>query len=141
MNEISDNLLFRRSLLPLLDSALDAAALRQKAIANNVANAEVDGYQRRVVEFEEQLKEALEENRSGEISRTHPEHLPHPGDAEVVQAKLSVDENTDYFNGHNNIDIDREMTELARVMLTWRFETRVTQEKFSSLRLAITGQD
>ena len=40
MNQISDNLLFRRSLLPLLDSALDAAALRQKTIANNVANAE-----------------------------------------------------------------------------------------------------
>ena len=100
-----------------------------------------DGYNRRVVEFEDQLKDALEENRASELSRTHPEHLPHPGDAEVVQPKLSVDENEDYFNGHNNIDIDREMTELSRVMLTWRFETRVAQQKFSGLRLAITGRE
>lgn len=138
MNDLAGDLLFRRTLLPLLDSGLDAYALRQKAIANNVANAETDGYQRRWVSFEDELKEALEESGGG-LSRTHPDHLPHPSESELVEARVLVDESADYDNGHNNVDIDREMTELARAQLAYRFATRQTRHVVETLGLAIRG--
>ena len=42
----------------LLKTALDAYALRQKAIASNVANIDTPGYKRLEVPFESQLQKA-----------------------------------------------------------------------------------
>jgi flagellar basal-body rod protein FlgB len=139
MNTLSDDLLFRRTLLPILDAGLDAYAMRQKAIANNVANAEVDGYQRRVVAFEEELREALEEN-GGRLARSHPDHLPQPGDSLTPRPRLEIDTDSGYHNGRNNVDIDREMTELARAQLGYRFATRQTRHLVEMLGLAIRGR-
>jgi flagellar basal-body rod protein FlgB len=138
MASISDNLLFARTLLPIMHSGLDAYALRQKAIANNLANIETDGYQRRSVHFEEQLAQALEKKGEG-LARTHPDHLPHPSAAQVVEAELVVEQEADYFNGHNGVDIDREMTELARAQLSYRFATRQVRHVVETLDRAIRG--
>jgi len=113
--------------------------MRQKAVANNVSNIETDDYTRREVHFEEQLREALDERSEG-LARTHPRHLPHPAEARQVEPELVLDEEQDYFNGHNNVDIDREMTELSRAILSYRFSSRSVRGTFRALRLAITGQ-
>jgi flagellar basal-body rod protein FlgB len=138
MSSISDNLLFRRTMLPMMHSGLDAYALRQKAIANNLANAETDGYERREVRFEDQLAQALEESGEG-LTRTHPDHMPHPSAAGTVEPELAVEEEPAYFNGHNSVDIDHEMTELARAQLSYRFATRQVRHVVDTLDRAIRG--
>lgn len=138
MAGIADNLLFRRTMLPIMNGGLDAYALRQKAIANNLANIETDGYQRRAVRFEEELGKALEQ--AGEsLTRTQPMHLPHPSGAAEVKPELVVDEEPAYFNGHNGVDVDQEMTELARAQLAYRFATRQVRHVFDTLDRAIRG--
>ncbi|MCA9782094.1 MAG: flagellar basal body rod protein FlgB [Calditrichaeota bacterium] len=134
----TERLLFDRTVIPLAGKGLDAYALRQKAIANNVANAETDGYERRTVSFEDQLKEALGTDSDGLI-RTHPDHLPKPGELAEVDAELEIDSAQDYWNGHNNVDIDREMTELSRALLTFNYTTRLVRGSFDTLQLAIRG--
>jgi len=136
--EITDNLLFQRTLLPMMHSGLDAYALRQKAIANNLANSETDGYQRRAVQFEDELGQALDAAGGG-LTRTHPDHLPHPSVSKPVAPKLVVDEEATYFNGHNNVDVDQEMTELARATLSYRFATRQVRHVVETLDRAIRG--
>ncbi|HID12005.1 MAG TPA: flagellar basal body rod protein FlgB, partial [Candidatus Latescibacteria bacterium] len=49
-----------RTSIPLLAKALDAYTLRQRAIADNIANSETPGFRRREVRFEEELRRALE---------------------------------------------------------------------------------
>jgi flagellar basal-body rod protein FlgB len=44
--------------ISLISKALDAAMMRQTAIANNVANVDTRGYQTMSVNFEEQLQNA-----------------------------------------------------------------------------------
>jgi len=138
MATITDNLLFTRTLLPMMHSGLDAYALRQKAIANNLANVETDGYQRRTVRFEEELARALEHAGEG-LTRTHPDHLPHPSATETVAPRLVVEEEPAYFNGHNGVDVDVEMTELARAQLNYRFATRQVRHVVDTLDRAIRG--
>lgn len=43
-----------------MEKALDAASLRQQVIANNISNANTEGFQSQRVEFEGHLKEAME---------------------------------------------------------------------------------
>src|SRR5687767_10562529 len=52
--------LLARTSIPTVETGLDAYALRAKAIAGNVANASTPGYQRIEVDFESQLKAALD---------------------------------------------------------------------------------
>lgn len=138
MASIADDLLFKRTLLPLLHSGLDAYALRQKAIANNLANSETDGYVRQAVRFEDALDQALESSGEG-LSRSHPDHLPHPSEAGTAVPELVADEEGSYFNGHNNVDVDQEMTELARATLSYRFATRQVRHVVETLDRAIRG--
>ena len=42
-----------------LEGALDAAAMRQKVISNNIANINTPGYQAKAVAFEEHLNKAM----------------------------------------------------------------------------------
>jgi flagellar basal-body rod protein FlgB len=134
----SDRLLFDRTLLPLAGRGLDAYALRQKAIANNVANTETDGYVRRTVSFEAELKEALGTDDSG-ILRTHPNHLPDPDQLGDAAPKVELDESMDYYNGHNNVDVDREMTELSRALLSFGYTSKLVRGTFDTLQFAIRG--
>jgi len=138
MSRISDQLMFQKTLVPLLKRSLDASALRQKAIAHNLANAETDGYKRREVRFEDTLKEALNKSEA-EISRSSNQHLSSPELYEKVVPELVETENDEYFNGHNNVDVDREMTELARAGLGYRFGVRQLRHHFDQIGLAIRG--
>ena len=58
---------------------------------------------------------------------------------DVTTPRVTVDESQDYYNGHNAIDIDREMTELSRAVLSFQFSARATRGAFESLQLAIKG--
>ncbi len=135
---ISEKLLFDRTMLPMMQSSLDAYSLRQKAISNNIANLETEGYQRRVVQFEDLLAESIAEE-GDRLARSHPDHLPQAAELGTVEPELTVDESMEYFNGVNNIDVDREMTELARAQLSYRFATRQIRHSVDQLRLAIRG--
>jgi flagellar basal-body rod protein FlgB len=138
MSGVSEQLMFQRSLVPLLKRSLDANTLRQKAIAHNLANAETDGYTRRDVRFEEALKEALDTSRS-DLARGSGEHLEAKDPLEKVFPELYEDDDDAYFNGHNNVDVDREMTELARAGLGYRFGVRQLRHQFEQIGLAIRG--
>lgn len=46
----------------MLENALDASSLRQQVIANNIANVNTAGYQAQTVNFEAELRQAMEED-------------------------------------------------------------------------------
>jgi flagellar basal-body rod protein FlgB len=138
MSSISDQLMFQRSLVPLLKRSLDASALRQKTIAHNIANTETDGYARKEVRFEEALREALAE-KTAALKGADGRHLSGPDAMESVRAEVHEALGGDYFNGHNNVDIDEEMVDLARAGLNYRFGVRQLRHQFDQIGLAIRG--
>jgi flagellar basal-body rod protein FlgB len=127
------------TILPLLNRSMDAFTLRQRAIANNVANAEVPGYRRVEVEFEEHLREVLRKHDQL-LTRTDSDHLPDPQAVENIPVLMrDAPDDESSGSGLNGVDIDQEMASLAKAMLAFRFSSRMTRNEFDMLRKAITG--
>lgn len=120
-----------------LKQALNVYAKRHKVIADNIANVESAGYSARELRFEEYLAGA--ELRL-EGARTDDNHLD-LGRRSLERAQPEVHETgSSYDNGINNVDIDREMTDLATNDLSYRLATRLLSMKYQNLRSAIRGR-
>jgi flagellar basal-body rod protein FlgB len=123
-----------------LRKALDGAALRHQAIAENVANADTPGYKRTDVDFATTLKAALGEAPGGGITlaRTRPGHLAgqRGGLGEVRPALFRTSDTTARADG-NNVDPDREMASLAENTLLYGALTQVLGRRLAMLRSAV----
>lgn len=129
--------IFDRNHLTTLKKAVDAYAQRHQVTAQNIANIESPGYRSQKLKFEEMLTGA---GPSIEGYRTHPNHIP-IGRRSIGDVRPeSIEADTHYDNGVNNVDIDAEMAELATNDLSYRLATRLLSQRYSMLRGAIKGQ-
>lgn len=87
----------------LIGKAMDATNVRHDAILNNIANVDVPGFQRSVVEFESYLER--------ELSRTGNQ----PGEINFNNIQPSVNISNEHLAHRldgNNVDIEMEMVGL-----------------------------
>ncbi|OEF98601.1 flagellar basal body rod protein FlgB [Desulfuribacillus alkaliarsenatis] len=120
--------------------ALDAAQLRQHVIANNIANSTTPGFKKSSVKFEEYLSSAL--GRKG-ISgfRTDARHMPIGSSRfEDVAPRVITHKDSKINNNKNNVDIDAEMTDLAKTQIWYDALSTNMNGKFNKLRTAIGGR-
>ena len=133
-----EKILFDNKTNVLLGKMLDRAALNQKVISPNVANVGTPGYRRLGVTFGDELKNAMNSG-ADKLKRTNPKHLPSTGSLKNVKPEVvMVDDG--YFNGINNVNIDREMVEIAKNQLDFNTAAKLMSLKFSQLRTAIRGR-
>jgi len=122
----------------LLNKMLDRSALNQRVISSNVANVNTPGYQRLGVSFDEVLQNAVRMDRLN-FKRTNPKHLPDPNWLKNIEPEVVVVEDG-YWNGINNVDIDREMVELAKNQLDFNIAAKIKSQRSAQLRTAIRGR-
>ncbi|MFH0765805.1 MAG: flagellar basal body rod protein FlgB [Calditrichota bacterium] len=137
---ITDHI-FNSTRIPLLVKGLDAYSLRHRAIADNIVNTETVGYQRKQVIFESKLKAA---EGSCELAVTNAKHFTSSGGSaglgsERLEPEIALDAEPSDVNGLNNIDIDREMVDLARNHGQFNFAAKMTKQYFELLQLSIRG--
>jgi len=101
-----------------LNSALDGLALRQRVIADNVANIQTPGYHAQRVSFEDALSKAVS-NGSG-----------------AVQAKVERSLEPTREDG-NNVNLDTETLLNVDTNLRYQLATQAASNQFSSLRAAM----
>lgn len=133
------NFLISRTQLPTLESSMDAFSLRQKVIANNVANVETPGFIRSEVRFEEEFRKALDDKNNRALTRTDRQHIPTGHNGLWIDSNVETMANDDYSNGVNNVDLDWEMGELAKVQIKFDAMTKLTKKHLTLLRSAIKG--
>ena len=116
------------SQVDLFGKLLDATALRQRVLGQNIANVNTPHYQRQEVAFEEQLRAALTEGTwsAQKLDGLQPE----------VRPTLGLTARSD----GNNVDIDLEMGRLTKNELLYETYTQILSHKLSTMRSAITGQ-
>lgn len=114
------------------------AALRQRTIANNIANVNTPGFKKSTVAFESLLKKAWGAEATN-LKATHPERLCRAVQLKEVQPRLHRDGSTFMRTDGNNVDIDEEMTNLAANGIQYQLLGRELSERFSLLRCVITG--
>lgn len=113
-----------------LGRALDGLALRHKAIANNIANAETPGFHRSEVNFEADLSAALATRGTAASKKKLHELQP------LVQMDIDSPERPD----GNNVNIDKEMADLAKTGLSYKAATTLLELKGSILKYIVNGR-
>ena len=97
----------------LLHRALDATTIREAVTANNIANAGVPNFKRSDVNFESELKRALQTEKQKpalELTRTDSRHIPNwqPRDYKDVQVRRVLDYVSTANNNGNNVNPEYE---------------------------------
>jgi flagellar basal-body rod protein FlgB len=102
----------------MTEKAIDAETLRRKVIANNIANADVPNFKRSEVNFESELKRAMEckNDNIPHGKMTDPRHIPFHTRTEIssVKPRINTDYTTTMRNDGNNVDIEKEIVDSAK---------------------------
>jgi len=109
----------------LLTRGMDAAALRQQVIADNIANVDTPGFKAQGVRFESLLSDAVESN-DGDALR----------DIEAEVYKLALKGGA---NG-NNVAMEREMSEMIKNTTRYKVFMRLLAGKYRKMQMAFTGK-
>jgi flagellar basal-body rod protein FlgB len=127
-----------RVTLDVLAKALQAASLRQEAIAQNMANVDTPGYKAVEVSFEEQLRRSLSKRAAVKMRTTHPAHMTQTQSFTDINPVMVRRTGTSARADGNNVDPELEMAELAANQLMYSTLTRLVSEKYSLLKYAIS---
>ncbi|MCM1567372.1 MAG: flagellar basal body rod protein FlgB [Dehalobacter sp.] len=122
----------------LLEGGLDGLGLRQRVLADNIANNDTPDFKRSDVSFDKILQATMDSmNNTAVVSGTEPGHIPITGTGLTSNGFVVKDENTTYRNDGNNVDIDLEMTRLAENTLQYNSLSRMLTMHLSMLKQAI----
>jgi flagellar basal-body rod protein FlgB len=123
----------------ILERSLDAGAMRQRVIAQNIANAETPNYKSLRVEFEDQLRSAIR-NQSGFTGRrTRRQHIEIGGGPNLSSVRPSTVRDTHFtmrMDG-NNVDIEHQMVEEAKNTIMMNAVMNEMNSEINRLRTAI----
>ncbi|RKY06963.1 MAG: flagellar basal body rod protein FlgB [Planctomycetota bacterium] len=111
------------SIVDIIEAGISAESLRQRVIANNVANLETAGYRRLDVRFEELLAKAL--NSSGGV------------DLGEIECGTYQTKNTPVKSNGNDVSLEVEVGEMVKNTLRHKALIRVLQKKYQQIDLAI----
>ena len=105
----------------VLSTALSGLSMRQRAIANNIANVETPQYRAQRVLFEDNLRAAVENGT--------------PGDA---QPSIATSLEPTRLDG-NNVNLDHETIGNVDTGLRYQLMLRAMDDQFGLLHVAIKG--
>lgn len=109
----------------LISSLMSAATLRQRVIANNIANASTPGFLRSTVPFEEQLRKAMSHGEPN-YSKLKPEIVEDTGTKPG-------------FDG-NNVTLEAELNSLEENRITYELYAAILTSRTSMMESAIQGR-
>lgn len=127
----------------LLEKALDASWARNSAISDNIANVDTPGYKRKDVNFEDYFKSALNKQKiAGLVAEPKRATINGTSDDSDSDSNVEFSTQTDYSDttmrlDGNNVDIDKEMTELAKNQILYNAYASLLNKDYAMMRAAI----
>jgi len=122
----------------LLHRAMDTAVVRRAVIANNLANADVPDFKRSNVNFESELKRALDTEKQRpalEMNVTRGGHFPNykEKDYRDVQIRRVLDYTSTYNNNGNNVDPEQEFMLATQNQMSYNLFAQAVSFEFSQI--------
>lgn len=110
---------------------------KNRVISKNIANVGTENYKREDVVF----KDLLNKNTNEVINAGDSKHIginsSNSGSGSMFE--IVKDSDSPSVSGINNVDIDKEMSELAETTLLYRFTTRKIGDYFKGIQTVIKG--
>lgn len=122
------------STIKLLEKFIDFCADRNKVISNNIANIGTENYQRQEISFDKVLGETL----NSRIKTTNEKHI-RTGIIESNPYSVQSTKIKDYTSGVNNVDIEKEMSDLAENTLLFKFTSKKIGDYYKGIQNVIKG--
>jgi len=126
----------------LIQRAMDASMIRRDVIANNMANADVPNFKRTVVNFESELKRALDSEKERpalSLTLTNEKHIPNwrEKNYQDVQPRRVLDYLTTAKNNGNNVDPEEEMMASLQNQLSYTLMAQAQTFEFGQINLVL----
>jgi flagellar basal-body rod protein FlgB len=130
--------------LDLIHRSLDASSVREAVYANNLANANVPNFKRTEVNFESELKRALDTEKQRpalELNLTHPDHIPdwQPRNYQDVEPRRVLDYLTQSDNNGNNVDPEEEFNLILKNQLRYMLMAQSAAFEFGQVKMVLRG--
>lgn len=122
----------------LVGKVMNMQLQRQNVVMSNVANVKTPGYKPRVLEFEDELQSALNLDAQGRLTRTHEKHIPGRFDPNTFGASWDEELKPRIVHGEDRVNLDREMTLMAKTSLQYNAMTTVIKSNFEGLKQIIS---
>lgn len=126
----------------LLEKSLDVESTRRKVISNNISNVDVPNFKRSEVDFESELKRVIDEREQVRANQfptkmTDPRHIPFNEEQSVrsVRPRINLDYSTTYRNDGNNVDIEKEVVDLAKNQMRSAAAVQSISQNFKIMKL------
>lgn len=134
-----------RDIASIYHPALDGLSARQRAISNNLANADTPGYKAQDVAFETRLQQKIQQRQGQQLATVHPEasaaapnprHLPLglPEDRPYTLSQLPGS----MKNDGNGVDLEQEMTRMSQAQLSYTTVSQLLTGAYSGLKYVIS---
>ena len=120
----------------IFEQYLDYSTIKQKLVAKNISNISTLNYKREDMSFDDYLRET-EKNDSKTTNANQYEfgitiNGNKPEDKAIVQ-----DDNPELESNFNNVDIDKEMADLAQNSIMFKFASRKVGNYYKNLQSII----
>jgi len=127
--------LFDPTILSLVQS-LNYASTKNRVIANNIANVDTPRFKAKEVRFKNVLADELEKNMVAK--KTNEKHVDF-SDTLHKPYVIRMKNNTTYNHNGNNVDIDKEMSELAKNQIYYQGLVDRINGKFGKIQTVLRG--
>ena len=125
----------------VLHRTMDAATLRQQVLANNISNADTPNFKRSSLNFEAELKRALdsEDVHKPQAALTNEKHISFDRvqDYRNVRPSRFLDYLTQTDNNGNNVDAEQESMLLLQNQLRYDLLTRSISNQFTQVNIVL----
>lgn len=119
-----------------LEHSLDYASAKNRTISNNISNIDTPNYKAKNVVFKNVLNDAISD--SFEAKRTNEKHIRFNSD--YHSSYMITEKNNKMYNHNgNNVDVDKEMADLAKNQIYYQALVDRINGKFGSLQRVIRG--
>ena len=123
-----NDIIGKKTLIPILKKLLDLGAVRHRVIAQNIANISTNGYRKKTVEFSDSLRLLLESDGSGIDNGTE--------DFMIIESNKTPE-----TGAPNNVVLSDEMADLAKNQLYYKFAVNLMKRQLLSIKSSIVGRN
>jgi flagellar basal-body rod protein FlgB len=128
--------------MDILHRTMDVSMIRQQVLADNIANADTPNFKRSTVNFEAELKRALDSEKSRprvKTAVTDPRHITNDRvrNYRNVEPRRVLDYLSTSDNNGNNVDIEQESMLLLQNQLRYNLMTRSVSDHFTRINMVL----
>jgi flagellar basal-body rod protein FlgB len=128
--------------IAILQRGMSVATLRREVIANNIANVNTPNFKRSTVNFEAQLKRALDDENTTvqpEAFVTDPRHISFDQKLnwQDVKPRRQLDYLTQSKNNGNNVDLQQELMEAEQNQMEYNLMAQAAANQFNQLNIVL----